>query len=82
MGKESTIPLLVIGLVVAFSAGFLVGERSSPPPQQVEAMPLPANWDPSASALKVAQENSKACYDLLQKFVIARGEEDGKRATH
>jgi hypothetical protein len=64
--KDATIPLLIVGLVVAFAAGFVIGERVG---EDGEGL-VPSNWDPSREGLRVAQENSKACYALLEKYIL------------
>jgi hypothetical protein len=48
--------ILLIGLTIAFTGGFIVGSRRSDPPQS----PYPANYDPAradlAASLRACQE--------------------------
>ncbi len=41
------IALLIIGVVVSFAAGYVVGEQREPVQREVQ---LPANWSPAAAA--------------------------------
>ena len=53
--------MLIIGMVVALGVGYLLGIHSAPPQLQQ----IPANYDPSAAALKVSQDSTKQCYAMM-----------------
>jgi len=60
--------ILVVGLVVAFGAGFVVGNAvvKAPPPQIINTSPYPANYD----VTKAHQELLQSCYKFLGDQVV------------
>lgn len=63
--KDYALHALVIGLVIAFGVGYMVGAAGRA--TVVEA--YPRNYDPAraveSQGIKVAEDNAKFCFDLL-----------------
>lgn len=64
MSSDHAIPILVIGLFVAFGMGFLVGSTS-----REAGLSYPANYNPGqaivAEATKAAEAHVRECYQMM-----------------
>lgn len=75
--------ILIIGLVVSLTAGFLIGRLSTP---VTVSMPqaLPSNYDPARAmandVMKAERESSERCWKQVVSLLDAQAKE--KAATH
>lgn len=77
--------LLIIGLVVAFVGGYVVGSFRNGGSTTVQ-VPLPSNYDPAravyADAVKQAQDATDRCWKTVIAALTDRAKCEEKGVTH